>query len=923
MLGAFTGSAIAGELPIYQPPAPWVVVRTLPTAASTDAGGNLLLDIQQRVEGARVSTYVDVATRLVTPELLAQNATLTLPWAPDKGDLIVHGVTIVRDGHSIDALAGGAKFTILRREQTLEQRELTGILSATLAVEGLQVDDILRVRVTNTLLDNALGGRAQFAGSLPAQPFRIATASYRLSFPAALALKWKLLARDTTASVVTRDGITEVSLSLPIAKQPEMPEDAPLRFRRSPLVEASTFANWSEVSQIMAPLYATAGTIAPGGPLAAEVATIVKRSVDPLQRAAAALQLVQDRTRYLAVGMDGGNYVPQSPARTWQLRYGDCKAKTLLLLAMLHMMGIEAEPVLASVGLGDSVPERLPSAAAFNHILVRATIGGRSLWLDGTQTGSRIDDLGDAPAFGTVLPVRMSGAEPMAIAPRPPARASLDITLDADESASVDLPAVLDVTAILRGPRATLLSLATSQLGAKEQRQAIASVLQEMIGTFQWAELSLTSNTTDGTVTIRGRGVTGTGWHLDERRMKRWLSRVPALVTFTPDRARPAWADIPVATSQPDRARFRLHIRLPEGGRGYTLDGQPDLTERLAGYDVRRTIALRDGIVSVDEELSSSGLEIAAATIANERDRVSTINARAPRIVAPVDARRRWNLDATDPPGSTQVKTIEAVFAAAIASADAEDITGLTSRASFRNGIGDRKGAIADLTRVLATQPTLQTYVQRSYAYVVLGDLASAARDAEAARKLDPASPEAIVQVAEVKARAGDLPGALKLLDERIALGGETRDRLRSQRAALLGDYGDPALALREYDALIAEKPGTPTFLNARCWVKATRQVMLDTALKDCTSAIELSDQSAAILDSRAVVFLRLNRYEEALRDIDAALLQAPGLGPSRFIRAIILTRMGRKPEAVRELAVARRLLPTIEADYARFGLTI
>ncbi|WP_438895209.1 hypothetical protein, partial [Bacillus cereus group sp. BC312] len=76
--------------------------------------------------------------------------------------------------------------------------------------------------------------------------------------------------------------------------------------------------------------------------------------------------------------------MPQSPQKTWDARYGDCKAKTLLLLAMLHAMGIEAEPVLAGVRLGELVPERIPSAAAFDHVLVRATIGSESLWLDGT-----------------------------------------------------------------------------------------------------------------------------------------------------------------------------------------------------------------------------------------------------------------------------------------------------------------------------------------------------------------------------------------------------------------------------------------------------------------------------------------------------------------------------------------------------------
>ncbi|MDT1115732.1 hypothetical protein RNI00_30310, partial [Pseudomonas aeruginosa] len=76
-------------------------------------------------------------------------------------------------------------------------------------------------------------------------------------------------------------------------------------------------------------------------------------------------------------------------------------------------------------------------------------------------------------------------------------------------------------------------------------------------------------------------------------------------------------------------------------------------------------------------------------------------------------------------------------------------------------------------------------------------------------------------------------------------------------RAQILGEFGDPAAAIGQYDALITQKPGKPSLLKGRCWTKALRQVQIDTALKDCTSAIELSDDTSEILDSRAVVWLR------------------------------------------------------------------
>ena len=116
------------------------------------------------------------------------------------------------------------------------------------------------------------------------------------------------------------------------------------------------------------------------------------------------------------------------------------QGKTLLLLAMLHELGIEAEPVLASIGQGDLVAMRVPAPAAFNHIFVHARIAGEDLWLDGTGRGSRLEDMGDAPPFRSVLPVTEAGANLMQLPWNAPARPTRTVALDVDESAAIGVP---------------------------------------------------------------------------------------------------------------------------------------------------------------------------------------------------------------------------------------------------------------------------------------------------------------------------------------------------------------------------------------------------------------------------------------------------------------------------------------------------
>ena len=113
-------AAQAGELPLYQPAPDWVVAAPLPDIAKlpADAPAILVHDSQQRIEAGRLWSYEDRAMRISSPEMLSQFATLTLPWMPDKGDLIVHELAILRGGQRIDLLAQGQKFTVLRNRSS-------------------------------------------------------------------------------------------------------------------------------------------------------------------------------------------------------------------------------------------------------------------------------------------------------------------------------------------------------------------------------------------------------------------------------------------------------------------------------------------------------------------------------------------------------------------------------------------------------------------------------------------------------------------------------------------------------------------------------------------------------------------------------------------------------------------------------------
>lgn len=925
LFGSTSWAAHAADKVLYQPVPAWVKPAPAidPGAVTADSPVLLLLDSQQRLEGGEVWQYTDTATRIATTEMLGQAGTVNLQWQPAAGDLIVHRAEIIRGPERIDLLKAGAAggkggFDVLRREQQLEQRQLDGMLTATMAVEGLRVGDILHVVASITRKDAVLKGQVQGFQVLTAAPLKIGYARARLLWPVADAVKWRVYMDAPKPAETTAAGYREISLPLPLAKQPDLPNDVPARFRKLNVLEASSFPDWAGVSGVMAPLYATDGLIAPGSPLATELERIKAADSDPLKRTAAALQLVQEQVRYLFNGMDQGNYRPQSPTQTWALRYGDCKAKTLMLLALLHGLGISAEPVLASSKLGDLLPSRLPTPGAFDHILVKAEVGGDTLWLDGTDAGARLADLHDAPNFGWVLPVRPTGASLVAVPLRPHARPDIEAAIDLDESAGVGMPAPVTAAVTVRGRLAQMLQAAQAQASKDDIKAMAVRMTDSILGSATIVDRKLGFDPVAGTATVTVTGVAYPDWTRTDQRYRTTIDRTVADIKFEPDRTRTAWAALPVTTGDSAYYRALTRIHLPDGGKGYALDGDQTLARPLAGAAITRTVRNEGGVVTLEDRTVVTGAEIPAAEIAATRAAVAAAKNRLLSIVAPADLPSHYaRVEATKRAGG--FAKIAALYDRGVADAP-DEASSFTNRAWFWEQIYDRPKAIADIGRAIAITPAADSYTWRARLYQESGDRDKALADLLAAQKLDPAADGTVEQLAMLRADRGEKDAALDLVQQRIDAGGKSKAAMIAMKADVLARTGDKDGAITAIDQAVAASPGNPQLLNSRCWIKGTLNVALDSALKDCTRSIELSDSTVAALDSRAMVFFRMNRMEDALADLAAALDTAPDQAASLYMRGVILSRQG-KAQGKADLAAARMIRPRIDDDYRRYGI--
>ena len=916
---AWSAPAIAGEEVLYAPPPAWVMEAQLP--ADTRGPPVVLFDDQRRIEGGVLASYTDRAIRIDNPQTLQALGTISAAWMPDKGDLTVHQVSIIRDGAEIDLVDQGARFEVLRREAMLEQRMLDGARTATLTVPGLRVGDVLRTRFTITLADQALGREVQSIAMLPAAPFEATSARILVSWPDDEEVRWQVRGASELAVYETDGPDERLAIALPLPEVDEMPSDAPVRYQMPAMLQVGTFDDWSEVAAVMAPLYETEGTIAPASPLADQIAHITATHEGELERAAAALRLVQDEIAYQLNGMDGGNYLPQAPAQTWDARFGDCKAKSLLLLAMLRAMDIEAQAVLVATQVGDMLPDMLPMAAAFDHVIVHAVINGRDYWLDGTGSGAVPDRIADVPPFHHALPIRSGGSSLMAMTPRANGGWDQMAQLTFDHRGGVDLPVPWTGEWVLSGAGAGQYRGLIGQANEEQIENVVHGFVGGQLEGTWILDTGITYDETSNLVTLNASGLVPSSFAWERGRGTRDFSILPTVsFEFRPDRSRKAWQGIPVALPGPYSQLTQVTVLLPEPAKeadGFELDGREAFTETIAGIQLSRTAQLDGSTLTISDSASWPGGELAFEQIAQERSKASRFGSTELLLRAPTTIERAF--DAASRTDRTRFAAIEQAYARLVEK-EPEDAQVFRTRAWFRQVTLDREGALADLSRVIELEPDAQGHIARANLLAEMDRLDEALADATLAYELNPAL-DAAYALAAIYGETGQVEQAIELLEQQNP-DAETRGALAMAISEFEARAGRKELGLSRIEDVLARRPGDPQMLNARCWYQATWNFRPEELETICTKAVERADWSPPVLDSRALGYFRLGRYEEALRDLDAALSDSPDQSESLYLRGLVRMAMGDE-DGRRDVEEALARQPSLKRRFATWGLGI
>ncbi|HEV2078498.1 MAG TPA: DUF3857 domain-containing protein [Allosphingosinicella sp.] len=596
----------------------WVVPAELMKVPESPSGLVFVRrsDSQVHLDAQGQAQYLGYRIKILHPNAL-QMGNLAIAWNPAAGAPTVHDVRVHRHGQTIDVLKT-TSFEILRRENQLEAASLDGVLTAVLRVPDLRVGDELEVAVTVAESDPTL--RPNDSGLLALAPDPSSGRfGLRLSWEDGYKPQLKMTP-DMEAVARRTERALRFDFDNPAILPP--PQGAPVRYHWQRVVEYSDFSDWRAISRHFAPLYAKASKIDSASPLKEEARRIAAAHSAPIERARAALKLVQQEVRYIYVGLDGGNLTPATAGETWQRRYGDCKGKTALLLGLLAELGIEAHPVLVNnKGADDGLDERLPSPRLFDHVLVRARIGGSDYWLDGTLPPVAGPSMEPAVAYRWTLPVSAQGSSIERLEWRPEARPDEVVLYEIDARAGFGQPAKVTATSILRGVKGLQQQV---ELSGVAPAQLLSGMRQQLVGE-DWQTIADVRWRYDEKAQASMLTIEGTqmiDWDDDGGGAKS-LTLPGGGFSPPPRRTRPAEQnqDLPYL-NEPGFSCHATTVRLPEATKAEHWSFNTTYNTRLFGRTYSRAFELRDGAIRMVRASRLEQQEIAAADARRDNPRI-------------------------------------------------------------------------------------------------------------------------------------------------------------------------------------------------------------------------------------------------------------------------------------------------------------
>ena len=364
---------------------------TIPVDDIDSGNYYLLVDNQVKVDETSPQVRFTRLQQLVVNQRgLEHNSQIEVDFDPLYESLTFHSIAILRDDRTIDMLPS-SDISLLKQEGRIEQGLYDGRLTANIILADLRIGDIIdysfSVSGANPIYQDIFAYRRSLQWSVPlhSQHVRVLWGKDK-----PLHVKIRNTEGKVKESAFLIDSTPYVEYTISRSDSPVLliESNTPSWYNPFATVYFSEIDSWGKVVDWAQPLYnkaGIAGTSVEDSSVQSVIDEIKLKTSEPNERVMFALNYVQDQIRYLGLEMGVNSHQPSLAEDTLVRRYGDCKDKVVLFIALLKRMDIDAYPVLVDTADGLDLPLQPASINAFNHVIAKVEMSDMTYWLDPTM----------------------------------------------------------------------------------------------------------------------------------------------------------------------------------------------------------------------------------------------------------------------------------------------------------------------------------------------------------------------------------------------------------------------------------------------------------------------------------------------------------------------------------------------------------
>ncbi|MDX1280518.1 DUF3857 domain-containing protein [Shewanella colwelliana] len=378
-----------------------------------------LIGRQERFTELDNEYYQDFAATALNQEGVKELSKIELTFNPEFEKLTLHKVEVERKSAWHDRL-DSARINVINQEQELSNDLFNGLATAVIVLKDVRVGDTIRYQYTVEGRNPVYG--KEFGSNYP-MGWEVSVDKLHLKLVNASNKPLNIQDNQKRQPKVSSSPFGKTyEWQLTDVPKYRYEEGVPAGYLWAPVIFVSSTTNWTDVSAWAKPHYQFKESHSKA--LTAYIKEVKQSHQHKADQIAEFIRFVQQDVRYFGIEIGQNSHIPHSPNTVFERRYGDCKDKASLLIALLNSIDVPSSPALVNSQFGATLNERTPSPILFDHVINQLTFEGRHYFIDATNNHQAIGLASiSQPDFGYALVLSDNINE---LTPMPQATANVD-----------------------------------------------------------------------------------------------------------------------------------------------------------------------------------------------------------------------------------------------------------------------------------------------------------------------------------------------------------------------------------------------------------------------------------------------------------------------------------------------------------------